>query len=74
MGGGRLDWPDGTAEFHLNFGDRIRLLRESGFELENLFEVQAPADAQTHPVYDYVTAEWARSWPSEEIWVARKRG
>ena len=71
---GRLDWGDGTAEFHLAFGDRIRLLRASGFELENLFELQAPADAQTHPVYDYVTAEWARSWPSEEIWVARKRG
>ena len=22
--------------------------------------------------YDYVTADWARKWPAEEIWVARK--
>ena len=25
---------------------------------------------ETHAYYDYVTAEWARQWPSEEIWVA----
>jgi SAM-dependent methyltransferase len=70
----RFDWPDGTVEFTLGYGDTIRLLRESGFELENMIELQAPADAQTHAVYDYVTAEWAQQWPSEEIWVARKRG
>jgi SAM-dependent methyltransferase len=68
----RFDWPDGTAEFHLGFGDHVRCLRDAGFELENVWELQAPADAQTHPVYDYVTAEWARQWPSEEIWAARK--
>jgi hypothetical protein len=28
--------------------------------------------AKTHPQYDYVTAEWGRRWPAEEIWVARK--
>jgi hypothetical protein len=39
-----------------------------------MFELQAPEDARTHAVYDYVTAEWARQWPSEEIWVARRRG
>jgi SAM-dependent methyltransferase len=69
----RFDWSDGTAEFQLGYGDTIRLLRSSGFELENMVELQAPPDAETHPVYDYVTAEWARQWPSEEIWVARKR-
>ena len=26
-----------------------------------------------HRYYDYVTPEWARQWPSEEIWVARRR-
>jgi hypothetical protein len=24
--------------------------------------------------FPYVTAEWARRWPSEEVWKARKRG
>jgi SAM-dependent methyltransferase len=68
----RLDWQDGTSEFNLGYGDTIRLLRANGLELERLIEIRAPADAQTHPVYDFVTAEWARSWPSEEIWIARK--
>jgi ubiquinone/menaquinone biosynthesis C-methylase UbiE len=70
----RFDWPDGTSEFTLGYGDTIRLLRESGFELESMDELQAPPDAKLHPVYDYVTPEWARQWPTEEIWVARKHG
>jgi ubiquinone/menaquinone biosynthesis C-methylase UbiE len=69
----RIEWHDGTTEFNLGFGDTIRLLRESGFELERLVELQAPPDAESHAVYDYVTAEWAQRWPSEELWVARKR-
>jgi hypothetical protein len=28
--------------------------------------------ATTH--YPFVTVEWARRWPSEEVWIARKRG
>jgi len=70
----RLDWPEGTTEFNLGYGDTIRLLRGNGFEVEQLIEVQAPPDAETHPVYNYVSAEWARDWPSEEIWVARRPG
>jgi len=68
----RLVSADGTTIFHLPYGDTIRLLRRSGFDVENLIEVQAPHDAETHPVYDYVTAEWARQWPAEHIWAARK--
>ena len=42
--------------------------------VEALHELQAPADARRRTgYYDYVTAEWARRWPAEEIWVARKR-
>jgi SAM-dependent methyltransferase len=69
----RIEWPDGGVEFHLGHGEWIDLLRESGFEVERLVEIQAPADAETHPYYAYVTAEWAKQWPCEEIWVARKR-
>ena len=69
----RLEWPGEGVEFHLGHGEWIRLLRSSGFEIENLVEIQAPPDAETHPVYDYVSADWGRRWPAEEIWVARKR-
>jgi SAM-dependent methyltransferase len=69
----RFEWPEGGVEFHLPHGLLIDLLRENGFELERLIELQAPADAETHGYYAYVTAEWARKWPAEEIWVLRKR-
>lgn len=67
----RFDWADGSAEFHLNHGDMIRLLRASGFEIEDLIEIQAPESATTR--YPFVTSEWARRWPCEEVWKARKR-
>jgi SAM-dependent methyltransferase len=69
----RFEWPEDDppgVEFHLGHGDWIRLLRDNGFEVLNLVEIQAPADAETR--YDFVTAEWARRWPSEEVWKARK--
>jgi SAM-dependent methyltransferase len=69
----RFEWPEGGVEFHLAHGEWIDLLRGSGFEIERLVEVQAPADARTHEHYAYVTAEWAQKWPCEEIWVARRR-
>ena len=69
----RLEWGDsGEVEFHLSHGDWIDLLRTNGFEVERLLELYAPDDAETHWYYDYVTADWARQWPSEEIWVCRK--
>ena len=70
----RVEWPDAEGvEFHLTHGDWVRVLRDNGFEIEDLIEVRAPEGAQRHPVYDYVTPEWARRWPAEEIWKARKR-
>ena len=70
----RVEWHDAdgpSVEFHLPHGEMIRLLRETGFEVEALHELQAAPDAPTR--FEHVTLEWARSWPSEEIWVARKR-
>lgn len=70
----RTVWPDDTSvEFHLPHGEWIRLLREHGFEIERLIEIQAPPGAVDSPKYSYVTADWARKWPSEEVWVVRKR-
>jgi SAM-dependent methyltransferase len=67
----RVDCWDGV-EFHLAHGDWIRLLRDNGFEILDLVELQAPAAAVSNEYYDYVTADWARKWPAEEIWRARK--
>ena len=47
--------------------------RVKGEPIAQQLELQAPPDAETHEHYDYVPAEWAKNWPSEEIWVARKR-
>jgi SAM-dependent methyltransferase len=70
----RIEWPDtGEIEFHLPAGELVDVLRESGLQLERLLELYAPDDAETHSYYDYVTAEWARQWPAEELWVARKQ-
>jgi SAM-dependent methyltransferase len=68
----RVEWPgDPGVEFHLSHGDWIRLLRRSGFEVEDLVEIRPPAEASTR--YPFVTLEWARQWPCEEVWKARKR-
>ena len=67
----RFQWPDSGIEYHLAHGDWIRLLRANAFEILDLIEIQAPAGAASHPRYDYVTAEWGRQWPAEEIWRAR---
>jgi SAM-dependent methyltransferase len=68
----RFEWPDDpSVEFHLPHGEWIRLFRANGFVVEDLIELQAPADATTS--YPFVTAAWANQWPSEEIWRVRKR-
>jgi ubiquinone/menaquinone biosynthesis C-methylase UbiE len=69
----KLDWPGEEGdEYHLPAGELIDLLRAHHFVVERLVELQAPGDAETHTYYDYVTADWARRWPAEEIWAARK--
>jgi SAM-dependent methyltransferase len=71
---GRIEWPDTKeVEFHAPSGELIDILRGSGFEIERLVELFAPEHAETHDYYGHVTAEWARQWPAEEIWVTRKR-
>lgn len=68
----RFEWPDSTAvEFHIGHGDWIRLLRGSGFEVIDLIEIQPPEGATTR--YPFVRLDWARRWPSEQVWKARKR-
>ncbi len=74
FGLGRTQWEDGDGiEFQLTHGDWIGVLRGVGFEIERLVELRAPDDARTHAYYSDMSADWARQWPGEEIWVARKQ-
>jgi SAM-dependent methyltransferase len=65
------EYPDGVVEFHLTHGSWIEILYGYGFSVERLVELRPPHGTQ--PRFDFVSIEWARRWPSEEIWVARKR-
>ena len=73
---GRFEWPgeDEGVNYHLSHGELIHVLRQNGFEIEALYERLASESTADHEYYDYVPAEWARRWPAEEIWVARKAG
>jgi SAM-dependent methyltransferase len=67
----RFDWKsDDSIDFHLGYGDWIRVLRSHGFEVERLVELRNPGkDAGRYGLF---TAEWAERWPAEEMWKARK--
>jgi SAM-dependent methyltransferase len=67
----RLEWTDEGVEFHIPHGERIDLLRENGFVVDRLVELYAPEGATKHEYYDMGDLTWAKSWPVEEIWVAR---
>jgi SAM-dependent methyltransferase len=69
----RFEWPqDESVEFHLPHGELIALLRANGFAVEELIEIRPPEGSSTR--YPTPTLEWARQWPCEEIWKARKAG
>jgi SAM-dependent methyltransferase len=68
----RFEWPDDDGvEFHLGYGDWIRLLRQHGFEVTDLLELRPPEGATS--TFPYASTEWARRWPTEEVWKVRKR-
>ena len=75
LGMNRLDWTsDGpSTEFHIGASELFQLLRRTGFDVLDFRQLYAPTDAVDHPYYSYVPAEWAKKWPHEEIWRARKR-
>lgn len=66
----RVSWEDsqGEVEFHLPHGLLIDLLHANGFRIERLIELGAPADASSR--FSWADAQWAQSWPSEEVWCA----
>jgi len=70
---GRLEWPGELGvEWQLPHGELFRLLRRTGFDVIDLVELYPPDDAVDHSYYYTASVDWARKWPSEEIWVAEK--
>ena len=76
----RIDWrtaadDPGGIEFNLPLSGWLRLFRETGFDVVEFFEIQAPEpapdNAQEMPFY--ATAEWSHRFPSEQAWILRKR-
>ncbi len=72
----RQDWRDavdepGGIEFNLTFSAWIRLFNQTGFEIVDMIEIQAPEDVSGQPFG--VPAAWARDFPSEHVWKLRKR-
>ena len=63
---------DRTLEFQLPHGEWVRLLRDNGFDVEDLVEIQAPEGARSD--WPFVSQDWAGRWPSEEVWKATRRG
>jgi SAM-dependent methyltransferase len=67
----RFDYQEGFVEYQLPYGAWIDVLGRSGLIVEDLIELQPPDDATTtYP--DLVPLDWARRWPAENIWKARK--
>ena len=76
FGLGRLDWREaieepGGIEFNLPISSWLALFREVGFEVLDYVEIQAPSTATGMKFT--VTADWARRFPSEQVWHLRKR-
>jgi SAM-dependent methyltransferase len=67
----RIPWPDGSVNFYLPHGETIAVLRGNHFDVEDLIEVQPPEGSRTG--FWLTTLEWARKWPTEDVWKARKR-
>lgn len=71
----RLDWRDaevdpGGIEFTMPTSEWMRLFRRTGFEVLDYHELQAPAEMSERRFF--VSGEWARKWPSEQVWQLRK--
>lgn len=72
----RIEWvdegpgEDSSVEFNLPVSDWFRLFSDTGFEVLDFREIQAPPGADG--VHFGIPAEWARRYPSEQAWVVRK--
>jgi SAM-dependent methyltransferase len=68
-----LEEPGEATNFQLPYGEWVRLFTDSGFTVESLIELRPAADAVSS-YRDAAERAWARRWPMEHIWRARRRG
>ncbi len=61
----------GGVEFNLTFSQWLRLFRDTGFEVIDYLELQAPAEANETKFA--IPDGWAKKWPSEQVWTLRKQ-
>ena len=72
---GRRRWQfgTGTADYCISTGEWLRLFGANRLVGEDLVELRAPKGATT--TFDgFAPYRWARRWPAEQIWKARKIG
>ncbi|HJN27858.1 MAG TPA: class I SAM-dependent methyltransferase [Candidatus Latescibacteria bacterium] len=71
----RADWSqieeDGGIEFNLPIGEWLRLFDGTGFDVLDFHELQAP-EHWTEERF-WIPAQWAKQYPSEQVWHLRKR-
>ena len=69
----RNEWPDSDRRRVPPSPRRLDppAAHANGFEVDDLIELRPPQ--MRRRTYDFVTLEWARKWPSEEVWKAHKR-
>lgn len=71
----KMDWraleiEPGGIEFTLSMSSWLALFRETGFDVLDLIEIQAPEDPQHESVF--CPTDWGRKWPYEQVWKLRK--
>jgi len=72
----RLDWTQaevdpGGVEFQIPISKWLRLFRETGFDVLDYLELQAPPDLEGNPYMS--PSAWGKRWPYEQVWKLRKR-
>ena len=67
-----VDATDGAVLFMLPHSETIASLRGAGLAVESLLELRPPEGATSGYRPTPAELEWARRWPMEEIWRARK--
>jgi SAM-dependent methyltransferase len=68
---GKMELAEGTVDWVLAPGEWIRVLRKNGFAIDDLVELCA-GDNATTTYGDFAPPKWARRWPAEWIWKARR--
>jgi ubiquinone/menaquinone biosynthesis C-methylase UbiE len=71
----REDWRElevdpGGIEFNLPISSWLKLFRDTGFEVLDYLELQAP-DHFNETKFSS-PANWSKQWPSEQVWKLRK--